>query len=120
MDQAELGPEFAAAFNRRDLDGMLALVTDDVELVPIRAAVEDTVYRGTEGIVQWMHDLEESWSELRIEFERIEQPAPDRQIVYGRVVGRGVESSAPVEMRVRWLGQLRDGRLARIETVVER
>ena len=33
-------------FNARDTAAMQAHSTDDVEIVPLRAAIEDTVYRG--------------------------------------------------------------------------
>jgi ketosteroid isomerase-like protein len=120
VPEPHIAREFVAAFNDRDLDGMLRLVDDEIEIVPIRAAVEDIVYRGRDGLEQWMRDIDESWSELQIEIDQIDDPAPDRQIVLGRLVGRGVESAAPVEMNVRWVAQLNDGRLTRIDSVIDR
>jgi ketosteroid isomerase-like protein len=34
------------AFNRRDREGFGAILAEDAEIVPVRAALEGTVYRG--------------------------------------------------------------------------
>jgi ketosteroid isomerase-like protein len=61
------------AYNSRQLDAHVELLFDpDVELVPLRALVEDTVYRGHECIRQLAHDIEESWSEAEIEVHELE------------------------------------------------
>jgi ketosteroid isomerase-like protein len=41
------------AFNRRDVEAFAALGTPDVEVVPMRAAVEAISYRGPEGVAQF-------------------------------------------------------------------
>ena len=43
-------------FNRRDLDAMLALMHDEVEIVPRIGALEGD-YRGHEGVRRWWSDL---------------------------------------------------------------
>src|SRR4051812_14638117 len=55
------------ALNRRDVDGMLATLHPKVELVPIRAVLDGTVYRGHAGLREWYGDVEEDWEEHRID-----------------------------------------------------
>jgi ketosteroid isomerase-like protein len=44
------------AFNRRDLEGMLALMHDEVEIEPRLGALEGD-YRGHEGVRRWWSNL---------------------------------------------------------------
>jgi hypothetical protein len=41
------------AFNRRDGEGFGAFLSSDAEIVPVRAAVEGTVYRGPDAASQY-------------------------------------------------------------------
>ena len=53
------------AFNRRDgaaFDGFLA---GDAEIVPVRAALEGTTYRGPDAGTQYCTAVIQSWDELR-------------------------------------------------------
>jgi hypothetical protein len=43
-----------------------------------------------------IRDVDETWSEFEIVIERVEEPTPGIQVGFGRVVGRGHESAAPV------------------------
>jgi ketosteroid isomerase-like protein len=46
------------AFNRRDLDALLALMDDDVELVPRIGAMEgESSYRGHNGVRRWWDNV---------------------------------------------------------------
>ena len=47
--------------NRRDVDGMIALMHDDAEFVPITAAMEGAEYCGHAGIRQFIKDLGDHW-----------------------------------------------------------
>ena len=46
------------AFNRRDLDALLALMDDDVEVVPRVGAMEgESSYRGHDGVRRWWSNV---------------------------------------------------------------
>jgi hypothetical protein len=60
-----------AALNRRDVDGMLATLHPDAELIPLKAVLEGTVYRGHEGLRRWLSDMYEDWDDLRIDVEEV-------------------------------------------------
>jgi hypothetical protein len=46
QENVELARRIVEWFNARDLDALQAHSTDDLEIVPLRAAIEHTVYRG--------------------------------------------------------------------------
>jgi ketosteroid isomerase-like protein len=54
------------AYNRRDLAGLRALMTEDVELRPPVSELTGRAYRGHAGIGQWLHDVDESFSSAEI------------------------------------------------------
>ena len=54
MSQANVETMRAAieAFNRRDGEGFGAVLANDAEIVPVRATLEGTVYRGPDAAAQ--------------------------------------------------------------------
>jgi ketosteroid isomerase-like protein len=72
MDPETLARRFVDAYNSRQLEAQIELFDPDFELVPLRAALEDTVYRGHDGIRQLARDTAESWSEASIEILELE------------------------------------------------
>src|SRR3954447_17791372 len=98
-------------FNRRDLDGMLALMHDDVEIVPRIGALEGD-YRGHEGVRRWWSDLLDFLPDYAAEIVEV-QDLGDTTL--GQIRGRahGAASTSPVvEMwwqSIRW----REGRCVR-------
>ena len=68
-ENVELARRFVEWFNAGDAEAAQAHSTDDVEIVPLRAVMEDTVYRGTGAFAAFMTDNDESWAELRFEAE---------------------------------------------------
>jgi ketosteroid isomerase-like protein len=59
------------AFNRRDGEGFGALLARDAEIVPVRAALEGTTYRGPDAASQYCSAVDESWENLKWEVEEI-------------------------------------------------
>jgi ketosteroid isomerase-like protein len=108
------------AISVRDADTLIELAAEDIEVRPLRALLEDTVYRGREGIEQWMRDLDETWLELRIELEEIYEPAPGSVIALCTLHGRGRGSEAPTQVPVALTARLRDGLVVRAATYVDR
>jgi len=64
MDLETLAP--VDAYNTRQLEAEIELFDPDIESVSLRAALEDTVHRGHDGIRQLARDIAESWSEAQI------------------------------------------------------
>lgn len=97
------------AITRRDTATLHALSTEDVEVYPLRAMLEDTVYRGHDGVDQWMRDLGEAWSDLRFDVHDITETEPDYVVANVTLRNRGHASDVPTEMPVELHARLRDG-----------
>ncbi len=113
-DNLELIREGVAALNRRDAAGMRATLHPEVELVPLRAVHDGTVYRGHQGFQQWFDDMTEEWEEQRVELQDV-RALPSGQalvdaVLHVRYRGSGVEMDAPGA----WLCDFRDGAVSRI------
>jgi ketosteroid isomerase-like protein len=81
-------------FNRRDLDGLLALMHDDVEIEPRFGALEGE-YRGREGVRRWWTNLLASLPDYTAEVEALDDVGG---MTLGQIRGtaHGAASSAPV------------------------
>jgi ketosteroid isomerase-like protein len=69
-DDAELRSVAEAAFgalNSGDLDGFLALATDDVEFTSLVAEVEGTTFRGHDGVRTWWETVRGAFGDVRWE-----------------------------------------------------
>lgn len=55
-----LGREFVDAFNRRDADALVTLVSPDLEFHPTALVGEAEVYRGHDGLRHWAAELSSS------------------------------------------------------------
>jgi hypothetical protein len=55
-----IGREFVEAFNHRDVDALLGLVSPDLEFHPTSLVGEAQVYRGHDGLRHWTEELHAS------------------------------------------------------------
>ncbi len=98
-ENVEISRRAIAAFNRHDVQEMEGLVTPNVEIVPLRAVLEDTTYRGEGAVAAFMADSDESWESIRYDIEDIEE-AGDLLLIRARLRGRGRTSGANVDTEV--------------------
>ena len=56
-ENVELLHQLTAAWNRRDLDGYLALMDPEIDLYPGAVRVEGGAYQGHEGIIRFWADV---------------------------------------------------------------
>jgi ketosteroid isomerase-like protein len=57
-----------------EFDLVLSAIDPDFELVSSMGAVDQRVYHGEEGLRQYRRDMDEAWSEWRIEVEEVFEP----------------------------------------------
>ena len=116
MSQADVDTIRAglAALNRRDVDGMLATLQPDAELVPLRAVLEGIVYRGHEGLRRWLADMAEDWDDLRIDTDDVRALDDGRVLVLARFHARGKSSGVSLDQPAAWICELVEGKVARI------
>jgi ketosteroid isomerase-like protein len=99
------------AFNRRDLDGFLALMDPELEftsrVIPVAGDVD---YRGHDGIREWWKDLFAVFPDFRAEPLEI-RDLGEWTVLAGRVSGHGADSGAPFEQRIWQASRWCDGRV---------
>jgi ketosteroid isomerase-like protein len=105
------------AITRRDTDTLHALSSDDIEIYPLRAVLEDTVYRGQDGIDRWMRDLKEAWAEMLFDIHDIGETEPNFVVAKVTLRNRGHQSDVPTVMPVELHARLRDGLVAHARVV---
>ena len=118
QDKAEVARQAQAAFNSGDASAFAALLTADAEIVPMRAAVEETAYRGPDAAQRFFADLAETWQDLRVE-ELETQDLGDRVFATGVIRGRGQGSGAAVEMQVAWVTHFQGELVSRFVTFTD-
>src|SRR4051794_3465743 len=106
--------------NRRDVDGFLTYLDPEFEL---RSAVvggaEGNVYRGPDGVRQWLANLDETFEELINEPIEL-RDLGDRVLAFGRIRARGRESGLNLDSPTGWVFTLRDGKLVAAEGFMSR
>ena len=99
-----------AAFARWDLDGMLAHVGPDVEVIAVGTAQRigrAEPYRGHDGLREYFADAARVWDELTLHADDM-RAAAGGVVVFGHVTG--IAGGEPVSRRVIWTWQVRDGK----------
>jgi ketosteroid isomerase-like protein len=107
------------AFNRRDGGGFDALLSPDAEIVPVRASLEGTTYRGGDAGSRYCAAVEKTWKELAWEIEELRDHG-DLVLAIGHIRGQGRESGVAIDSRAGWVAQFRDGLIARFQTYADR
>jgi ketosteroid isomerase-like protein len=103
------------AFNRRDVEGLLQTFTPDVELRPFAAKVTGAVYRGEDGVRRWMSELEDEWSEWRVELDDL-RVSGDCVLTLGRIVARGRDTGVEATLPAGFVSRFRGERITRFES----
>ena len=113
MDLDTLTRRFVDAYNSRQLEAQIELCDPEIELVPLRAVLEETIYRGHDGIRRFARDLAESWSEAHVELLELEARG-EQAVSIGRLTLKGRSSGAVTEVVGAAAWSVRDERLLRI------
>jgi ketosteroid isomerase-like protein len=104
------------AYNRRDIEAVLEIHDPDVEWHPALQALlggEATVYRGHEGVREFLRDLDEAFAELQIVIADT-RDLGDQVVAIGHAHGRGRESGAETETPIGYLVDFRNGKVTRV------
>jgi ketosteroid isomerase-like protein len=83
------------AINDRDLDALLAVMDEEVEAVPLLAAMEGR-YHGHDGIRRWWANLLDTFPDFAIEVLQMREIGEVTLAVLG-TRGRGVGSDTPID-----------------------
>jgi ketosteroid isomerase-like protein len=109
------------AGNRRDYEAVLEELDPEVEWHPaLLASLEGqpTVYRGHEGVREWMREMYEVFGELHNEISET-RDLGDRIIAIGRIRTRGEASRAETESPIAWVIEAKNGKATRVRTFLD-
>jgi ketosteroid isomerase-like protein len=119
QENVEAMRQVTEAFNRGDGDAFDCHLTSDAEVVPVRAALEGTTYRGPDAGTQYCAAVDQSWENLGWEVEEI-RDGGSWVLALGHIRGEGRDSGAAIDARAGWLAHFREGRIARFQTFANR
>ena len=114
---AELYRRGVEVWNERDAERFVELCHPEIEFRSRLTEVEGGAYRGHEGVRSYFADLEETFGEIRMEVEAIEEHG-DWVVGTLRLIGTGKASGADIEWEVWQAARVQDGLF--VETVSER
>lgn len=101
-----------AAFNRRDVAGLVEMTTDDFEWVTWTGTVEPTAYYGADGLARYFRDAD-VWEVLNLDAREF-RDLGDRVLVAGMFHARGGGSGVEIHMPYYSAFFTRGGKLARV------
>jgi ketosteroid isomerase-like protein len=105
--------------NRGDREALRELTAPSPEIIPLRAALEGTVYRGENAFEEFWAAVDESWKTLGIDAEEITEHG-DRVLVAGRLRGRAAGTDAEVDSPITLVLTIDDdGRMTRLCTYTD-
>jgi ketosteroid isomerase-like protein len=108
-ENVDLTHRIIDAFNRRDLDALLALLDDDVEAAPPPAAIEGN-YHGHAGIRRWWESLFEALPDFTIEVVEV-RGIGDLTLAVLRNLAHGAASGTLTQERLWLVSEWRDGKV---------
>ena len=91
------------------------------EIHPLTLAMfgqEATVYRGDEGIRQFIRDVDEVLPQIQVELLEI-RDLGERIVASGRLYARGRASGVEVESPIGWVIEFREGRVIRMRDYLD-
>jgi ketosteroid isomerase-like protein len=103
------------AFQRSDLDGVLALTDPEVEIYLPPTLPNSGTFRGHQGYITWIGQWLEAWEDFKIEVLAME-PVGEWHVVttiHQTAVGRG--SGIPVEMDIAYMSDIRDEKVVALQ-----
>jgi ketosteroid isomerase-like protein len=101
------------AFNARNVDELVSLSAADCEWLPFRAQLEGIVYRGHEGVRQFVSDMDEDWQAFRIDPLEFHERG-ERVAVIGRLSAVGHGGGVEIDSTAGFILELRSGRIRHI------
>jgi ketosteroid isomerase-like protein len=86
--------------------------------VEIHSALTQAVYRGHEGVQRWEREIDEQFSDWKLELDSVDEREDGVLVVTGSISMRGRQSGLDLTQPASWIIELRDGRLLRLHNFV--
>ena len=97
------------ALNSGDLDGFLAVATEDVEFTSLVAEVEGTTFRGHDGVRAWWKTVRGAFADVRWEVLEV-RGFDDQGVAHVRMTG--LLGGVPVELPMWLAASLRESKVS--------
>ena len=101
--------------NRGDREGFQRLLAPDAEIIPLRAALEGTVYRGPSSSADFWADTDESWETIGFDPDGI-RDLGDRVLLTGRLRAKARQTGVAVDSRIGAIVTFANGKVTRFQT----
>jgi ketosteroid isomerase-like protein len=102
------------ALGRRDLAALDELADPDFEMDLTERVLNPATYRGAEGLLQFLGEVDELWASMDIAVERVIEHGDEvLAVLLVTLTGRG--GGVPMESRIAQRWTLRDGKLWRMK-----
>jgi ketosteroid isomerase-like protein len=105
-------------FNAGDRDGLASLTAPSVEIVPMRAALEGTVYSGENAVAEFWQAIDETWEETLIDGQEFHERG-DQVLLTGRLRGRAKGTEVEVDSPMAWLLTFERGKVKALRTYTD-
>jgi ketosteroid isomerase-like protein len=111
-EKVELARRVFDAVTRRDVPRLISLTDPEVEWRSFFAELgQQGVYRGHDGIRQYLHDLDDAWEVLAPEVTDTLEIG-DLAVLVGRLRYRGKTSGVDTEVPAGWIVRFRNDKVA--------
>jgi ketosteroid isomerase-like protein len=87
--------------------------------IEIHSALTSAVYRGLEGVQRWMHEIDDQFSNWKLELDSVDEPREGVVVATGSISMRGRQSGLDLHQPASWVAELRDGRLLKLRNFVD-
>ncbi len=120
-ENVELVRELTEAFNRRDLDAVVALLSPDVvwEVNPDVPGARE-VYRGRAEVREWNEELFDLAESSHVQLDEVTDLSDGRVFTAVLLTGRGKGSGLPLELRFWQVLSVAEGKIASRQVFMDR
>jgi len=114
-ENAQIARLMGEYFNSGDREAFQELFAPDAEIIPLRAALEGTVYRGPSSAADFWADADESWETMGFDPDEI-RDLGDRVLLTGRLRAKGRQTGVEVDSQMGLIASFADGKVTRFQT----
>jgi ketosteroid isomerase-like protein len=121
----ELARQVLDAFNRtlsdEADDDFFAMLSDDVEWMPITTLLDGATHHGRDAVRQWVDDLRRDWETYELTWDDIRAVDDSRVLAFGSWHARGRRSGIELDFQqAGWLVRFQNGMLTSVQTFTDR
>lgn len=116
-ERIELARRLVELFNAGDREELRRMMVDEPEIVPLRAALEGTVYRGPDATSEFWAAIDESWATVQMTTDEITEHGV-RVLIVGRLRGTARETGMELDAPMAWVLTFEEAKVASIRAYV--